>query len=104
MVVETEEPLDEEHHQEPDQQPPHDGADELVADRRHRPGPGQPLGALHPRVGQQVQHGDTQHDAGDEADQQLHAPVGEAHEQRHPASEKGRQNDQQAIQDQQADR
>ena len=75
VVVKAEEPLDEEHDQKAGEHPHRNGSRRPVIHsgrvRRQRPR------VLHPRVRQQVQQRHAEHDAGDEADQDLHPPVGE---------------------------
>ncbi len=85
MMMEAEEPLDEEHHQEPCQQPRDDGPDQLMGHLRS-PLTGKPGGALEPRVRQQVKQGHAKHHAGDQADQELHAAVRKPQQQRNPAA------------------
>jgi len=82
VVMKMEEALDEEHHQEPAQQPPGSAVDRTE---------------LMPGVGQHVQHPDAEHQAGHETGGHLQPGVREPHHQRNPSPGQRGEQDQQAI-------
>ena len=85
VVMKAEEPFEEEHRQKADE----DGNGDLL-DRR-----------FHQGVGHHVQEPDAEHETGDEADGDLHPPVGEVDPDRQPAADQRRQQDQPAIEEEQ---
>ena len=82
VMMKVKEPLQKKHEQETGQGPTHGAVDRV-----------QSLEA----VRQQVQQADSQHDAGNEADRELHAAVRQPHQKRHPAARKRCHDAQRAV-------
>jgi hypothetical protein len=104
VVMEAEEPLDEEHDQEAREEPEDDGVGDAV-DRgmvqEHAPAATKcgVFNAGHEGVGNHVEEADAEHDACDKADRKLHAFVRELDDQRDPPSRERGREDENAIED-----
>ena len=97
MLMEREEPLEQEHHEEAEQQRKHDRVEPAVEIRSSRKLRRRGLAPQDDRVGQHVDHAHAEHDARDEREGQLHAAVAEPHQRRQHAAENGDREDDDAV-------